>query len=367
MPIYPHKAEKLPLGNIDWVSFIPFLGQAHDKIAKFDGLLQGIPNPRVLLSPLTTQEAVLSSKIEGTRATLEEVLAYEADPSIHEGKEKKQEDIKEILNYRKAMNFAIKKLQKIPLSVSLVKNIHKILLTDARSQTQKLGEFRDWQVFIGKEGTTINEAKFIPPIATDIPDLMANLEKYIHFEEKDPIVQLAIVHAQFEIIHPFGDGNGRVGRMIMPLFLFYKKILSTPMFYLSAYFEKNREQYYSKLADITLKNDWNNWILFFLRAVKEQSEINIEKARTIKMLHDNKRGEIREVTKSQYSGEILDFIFSYPFFNTVQFINKTQINSNTSRDLLKRLVNSKILSVAKRGSGRSPSVYVFPELLRITG
>lgn len=366
MTANPHKAEKLPLNNLDWVSYILSLGQAHDSIAKFDGLLQGIPNPEVLLSPLSTQEAVLSSKIEGTQATLEEVLAYEADPTIKEPENKKHEDIKEILNYRQAMRYAIHKLQEIPLSVNLLKNIHKILLTDVRSQTSRLGEFRDWQVFIGKDGTTIEQAKFVPPVSTDIPDLMANLEDYLHSQEKDPIVQLAILHAQFEIIHPFGDGNGRVGRMIMPLFLFYKKILSTPMFYLSAYFEKNREQYYSKLSGITQNNDWNSWILFFLKAVKEQSEINIEKARAIKTLHENKKIEIRETTKSQYSAEVLDYIFSYPFFNTAQFIDKTHINAHTSRDLLKRLVDSSILSVAKKGSGRNPSVYVFPELLRIT-
>ena len=368
MPTNPYKADTLPLKHLNWIEYITSLGQAHDNIAKFDGLLQGIPNPKVLLSPLTTQEAVLSSKIEGTQATLEEVLAYEADPSvsIKDNKNQKYNDIKEILNYRRAMVFAMKKLQEIPLSVSLLKNIHQILLTDVRSQTTKLGEFRDWQVYIGKDGTTIEEAKFIPPTAKDVPDLMSNLEKYIHYKEKDPIAQLAIVHAQFEIIHPFGDGNGRVGRMILPLFLFYKGILSTPMFYLSAYFERNREEYYSKLANITKNNDWDSWILFFLKAVKEQSEINIEKARDIKKLHDDKKTEIREITKSQYSTEILDYIFSYPFFNTVQFIDKTKINSHTSKDLLKKLVDSKILFVTKKGSGRNPSMYVFPQLLEIT-
>ena len=146
----PYKPHKLPIKELNWVEFIPYLGNARDKLAKFDGLLQGIPNPRVLLSPLTTKEAVLSSKIEGTQATLEEVLKYEANPSATQGK---TEDIKEVLNYRQALVYAIDRLDKLPLSERLIKEVHKILLKDVRSNTGMLGEFRDGQVFIGKDGT----------------------------------------------------------------------------------------------------------------------------------------------------------------------------------------------------------------------
>ncbi len=146
----PYKPHKLPIKELNWVEFIPYLGNARDKLAKFDGLLQGIPNPRVLLSPLTTKEAVLSSKIEGTQATLEEVLKYEANPSATQGK---TEDIKEVLNYRQALMYAIDRLDKLPLSERLIKEVHKILLKDVRSNTGMLGEFRDGQVFIGKDGT----------------------------------------------------------------------------------------------------------------------------------------------------------------------------------------------------------------------
>ena len=146
----PYKPHKLPIKELNWVEFIPYLGNARDKLAKFDGLLQGIPNPRVLLSPLTTKEAVLSSKIEGTQATLEEVLKYEANPSASQ---EKTEDIKEVLNYRHALMYAIDRLDKLPLSERLIKEVHKILLKDVRSNTGMLGEFRDGQVFIGKDGT----------------------------------------------------------------------------------------------------------------------------------------------------------------------------------------------------------------------
>ena len=146
----PYKPHKLPIKELNWVEFIPYLGNARDKLAKFDGLLQGIPNPRVLLSPLTTKEAVLSSKIEGTQATPEEVLKYEANPSASQ---EKTEDIKEVLNYRHALMYAIDRLDKLPLSERLIKEVHKILLKDVRSNTGMLGEFRDGQVFIGKDGT----------------------------------------------------------------------------------------------------------------------------------------------------------------------------------------------------------------------
>lgn len=360
----PYNPKKLPLDNLDWVSFIKLLGEARDRLSKFDGLLQGIPNPNILLSPLTTQEAVLSSKIEGTQATLEEVLEYEADPALFE---EKKADIKEVLNYRNAMHFAIKEMKTFPLTERLLKKIHSILLSGVRSNTKIVGQYRTWQVFIGKKGTTIEEASYIPPESTQIAELMLNLENYIHYEEKDPLVQLAIIHAQFEIIHPFGDGNGRLGRIIMPLFLHYKGILSTPMFYLSAYFEKHRDSYYQKLNDISGKDDWNSWIMYFLNAIKEQSETNITKAISIRDLYDEKKTNIKEVTKSKYFVDILDFIFSYPFFTIPQLTQKTNINSKYALDLVRKLEESKLVKILRPSSGRRPAVYIFDDLIRITG
>lgn len=361
----PFIPPKLPLKNLDWVSYISLLGDARGRLSKFDGLLQGIPNPNVLLSPLTTQEAVLSSKIEGTQATLEEVLEYEANPKQLD---EKKEEILEVLNYRRAMYFAIDEMQKKPFSERLLKEIHKILLHNVRSTTKRVGEYRDWQVFIGEQGTTIEEATFVPPPAGEIANLMANLEKYTHSEEKDPLVQLAIIHAQFEMIHPFGDGNGRLGRIMLPIFLAFKGVLSTPMFYLSAYFERHRNAYYSKLNGISAYGDWDSWIIYFLNAVKEQSELNIVKAKSIMTLHSEKKEKIREITKSKYSLDILDFLFSYPFFTASQLTEKTSINSKKySQDLVRKLKDEKLIKVVRKSSGRSPAVYVFSDLIRITG
>lgn len=355
--------ENLPLKDLNWVEFIPLIGNARARIAEFDGLLQGIPNPKVLLSPLTTQEAVVSSKIEGTQASLEEVLEYEANPKKFE---EKREDIKEVLNYRKALMYTTSKLDEIPLSARLIKEIHKILLSDVRSNTGILGEFRSGRVYIGKAGTTIQEAKFIPPEAKEVPKYFSNFESYIHLEEKDPLVQLAIIHAQFEIIHPFWDGNGRVGRIIMPLFLYYKKVLSTPMFYLSSFFERNRDEYYLRLLNISQRGDWNSWVAYFLRAVIEQSQINIEKAKGIHLLYNQKKEEIAQLTNSKYNIKVLDFIFSYPYFNTSQFIKQTKINDSTAKDILRKLTGI-VINLEEKGSGIRPNVYSFPQLLDITG
>jgi Fic family protein len=296
---------------------------------------------------------------------LEEVLQYEANPEKHE---EKKEDIKQVLNYRKAMLYAMDKLDKVSLTNRLLKEIHKILLTNVRSNTKILGKFRDHQVYIGKQGTSIEDAEFIPPVATEVSEYMTKLENYIHKEEKNPLVQLAIVHAQFEIIHPFGDGNGRVGRMIMPLFLYFKGVLSKPMFYLSSYFERNRDDYYRKLKNITQNNGWNDWIMYFLAAVEEQSKINNDKARSILQLYNNKKEEIRELTHSQYTVDILDFIFSNPFFNSKQFTKQTHIGAqSTANDLISKLQGGDIIKLYEKGFGSTPNTYSFPELLDITG
>lgn len=360
----PFIPPKLPLDTLDWVSYISLIGDARDRLSKFDGLLQGIPNPNVLLSPLTTQEAVVSSKIEGTQATLEEVLEYEADPKQLD---EKKDDILEVLNYRKAMFYAIAEMQKRPLTEGLLRDVHKILLDNVRSHTKRIGKYRDWQVFIGREGTTIEEASYVPPEPQNIEGLMSNLERYFHYQEKDPLVQLAIIHAQFEMIHPFGDGNGRLGRIIMPIFLHFKGVLSTPMFYLSGYFEKHRDAYYSKLNNISAKEDWDGWIIYFLNAVKEQSELNISKAKAIMSLYSQKKEEIKETTKSQYAVDILDFIFSYPFFSSSQFAEKTRITQPYASQIIKKLEESRTIKLFRKGAGSKPSVYLFPDLIEITG
>jgi Fic family protein len=359
----PFVPQHLPLKKIDWTKFIHLIGEANAQVARYDGLLKGMQNPAVLLSPLKTREAVLSSKIEGTQATLQEVLKYEANPKE---KTKKYEDIQEVINYRKAMNQAVTLLQKYPLSLNIIKKIHYTLLNSVRGRNKDLGNFRKIQVWIGKEGTPIDMASFIPPEPHLIKEHLYNWEKYIHFKEKDILVQLAILHAQFEIIHPFLDGNGRLGRIFMPLFLYSKKLLAHPMLYLSEYFEKNKKEYLLKLKNISKKNDWESWIEYFLIAVIDQSKNNALKATNIYKLYEESKEQISEITSSKYSIKAQDFIFSYPIFNTSDFISESKIPKRSGLRILKVLTDSKLIDMIEERSGKRSSIYIFPKLLKIT-
>ncbi len=258
----PYKPDKLLLSSIDWVSHIPAIGRANAALARYDGLIQTMVNPNILLSPMTTQEAVLSSRIEGTQATLEEVLEFEAQYQ-KEIEPRKKEDIQEIINYRRAMQSAVNLLEKKPLCLNIICQLHRILLDSVCGSNKARGEFRRVQNWIGPVGCVIEDASFVPPSPEMMMEALNNWEKYFHFEEKDRLVQLAVVKAQFKLIHPFLDENGRIGRMLVPFFLFEKKLISSPVFYISAYFERRRADYYRALNAISENGDWNGWIRFF--------------------------------------------------------------------------------------------------------
>jgi Fic family protein len=356
----PFIPNNLPLEKLNWMSFVDLIGPAHDAVARFDGLLQSIPNPAVLLSPLTTKEAVLSSKIEGTQATMQEVLEYEADPQ----ETKRTQDIKEVLNYRRAMNKATQDLEAIGFTLRLMRDMHQILLHEVRGEGQDAGNFRKKDVYIGAPGNP-EGARYVPPSWQNIDAYLKNFEQYVNTTEKDVIVQLAIVHAQFEIIHPFGDGNGRMGRIILPLFLNFKKVLSTPMLYLSEYFESHRQEYYHKLQNISDNNEWEEWIKYFLKAVIEQSKINIEKAKKIQLLYEIKKTRVRDLTNSKYSINALDCIFHMPIFNTLQFKKRSKIPQGSIGRILNDLVQGGVLKILQQGSGQRPTIYIFPKLLDI--
>ncbi len=236
------------------------MGVANAELARYDGLLLGVINPAILLSPITTQEAVLSSKIEGTQATLDEVLEHEA--GIEASGEIKK-DIQEISNYRKTLSIAYEEIQERPLSLHLIREMHRVLLDSVRGSQKTPGSFRTTQNWIGSAGCTIDDATYVPPEPLVMNDSLQNLQEYIAGDELDPLLQLAILHAQFEIIHPFLDGNGRIGRLLIPLFLYKKESISSPMFYLSSYLEKNRDEYYQRLRAITELGDWDSWIELF--------------------------------------------------------------------------------------------------------
>jgi len=355
----------LPLEKIDWASHVSKMGEANRALAHYDGLLQGIPEPSVLLSPLTTHEAVLSSQIEGTRATLGEVLKFDAGEDVHE--EGRKQDIDEIVNYRSALRFAEKALLERPFTISFMKELHALLLDSVRGRNKTPGKVRETQNWIGSPGSTIEQAAFIPPPPSMLNDFLENWEKFYASEQPDPMVQLSIIHAQFEILHPFNDGNGRLGRMLIPLFLHGRGILSSPMFYLSSYLEAHRDAYIENLRQIgTSEDSWDRWISFFLSAIIYQAKENTEKVHKIMKLYSDMKEEILRLTNSKYSIPILDEIFSKPVFNTNALLATESAPSKPILlKILKVLIDANRISFLSKGRGPIPARYIFPELINI--
>jgi len=354
----------LPPKDINWERHITFIGLANAELARYDGVLQHIPNTEILFSPLTTQEAVLSSKIEGTQATLEDVLSFEAKK---ESANPKSEDIGEVINYRKTLEHAVNRIGKydFPLSLRLIKEMHEILLDNVRGQNKDRGNFRRSQNWIGAPGSTMETARYVPPTPADVMPALDNFEKYIHYIEKDRLVQLAVIHAQFEMIHPFLDGNGRIGRLLIPLFLFEKKVLCKPLFYISAYFESNREEYYNRLLSVSQTNDWDSWIEYFLNVVILQARKNVQYANSILSLYNEMKTRVVELTNSKHAIETIDFIFRKPIFTTSNFLEETNIPRPGAKRILSRLANE-VLNVLEPGVGSKPAKYSFNKLLEIT-
>lgn len=360
-----YEPEKLPLSSLPWADFISLVGKANAALARYDGILQGIVNPDVLLSPLTTQEAVLSSKIEGTQATLEEVLEFEASKEMLPVEGAKHADIQEIINYRHAMRRAVVELKKRPISLNLILDIHSALMDSVRGYNKGRGRLRTVQNWIGAPGSPIENATFIPPAPDKLMEHLDNFERYIHFDERDPLVQLAVVHAQFELIHPFADGNGRLGRILVPLFLFEKGLLGRPMFYISAYLEANRSIYYEKLLRISKEGDWKSWINFFLTAITEQAIKNSEKAKTILALYEKMKTSIVKMTHSQFSIQAIDTLFNRPIFKTTDFIQSSDIPRASAIRILNSLKQHNILLPLREGKGRQASILIFKEIIDI--
>ncbi|MBN1450597.1 MAG: Fic family protein [Anaerolineales bacterium] len=360
----PYIPERLPLESAwDWPTLVPLIADANFYLARYSGTLRGMVNPAVLLSPLSSQEAVISSRIEGTITSLDEVLKYEAD--IEPESDQKRFDIQEVLNYRSAMHNAFSWLSDKPLNLALVRAIHAELMQGVRGKDKTPGAFRKEQNWIGPRGCSMDQATYVPPEPLIVKSYMEDLQDYFSHQEADPLLQTAIIHAQFEIIHPFLDGNGRAGRILIPLFLCHKQRLDYPMFYISAYFERNREEYSSKLLEITRSKDWEGWIRFFLRAVIEQAKSNDQKALSILNLYERMKAEIPAILKSQFTMQVIETIFSSPIFNTTVFIAKSGIQKQSSNRLLKILKENEILKIVRAGKPRKPEVLVFPALLDI--
>ncbi|OPY26744.1 MAG: Fic/DOC family protein [Methanocella sp. PtaU1.Bin125] len=274
--------------------------------------------------------------------------------------------IHEVLNYRKAMGLAVDELKTRPMTINLVRDVHRILLSDVRGKERSPGEIRRVQNYIATTGTPIERAIYVPPAPSRVIDALSNWERYLHSEEKDALVQLSILKAQFELIHPFSDGNGRIGRMLVPLILYNKKMLSSPMFYISSYLERNRDIYFERLLGISRENDWNGWISFFLKAISAQADENTGKAKSILELYKEMKEIIPEVIPAKHSIYVIDSIFSRPIFKSTDFYEITGNSKMATRRILNALTDKEIVTVIQEAKGRQPSIYAFSRLIDIT-
>ena len=344
----PYIPEELPI-NLDSIllnrEMFNLITTASNEMGIYKGFLSNTPNPILLISPLLIQEAVLSSKIEGTHATLEDFLNYEAGNKT----EIEKDELHEISNYRAALFYALDNMatcstindsEKFPLVIRLIKEMHKILLNNVRGSSKDPGNFKRLQNYISS-GSTIS----FTPVAPELTDkFMGNLENYIHFDEIQILVQSAIIHAQFEMIHPFQDGNGRIGRLLIPLFLYYKEYLPYPTFYMSSYFEANRKDYITNLSNISKNKDWKTWIEFYLKGIIEQAKLNTSKAQYLLVIYNNMKESIITNINSKNGINILDFIFQHPVFKAKQVSEKLNIQNKTAYNLLNQFVELGILS-----------------------
>ncbi|MEN6623344.1 MAG: Fic/DOC family N-terminal domain-containing protein [Smithella sp.] len=362
----PYIPTSLPIDmtSWNWQELAQKISLANRKLAYFDGILSSIVNPTLFLSPLETKEAVLSSKIEGTITTIDEVLKFEAN--IKPESIRKQQDIQEVLNYRSAMRSAINWIEReMPFNVNLICNIQKELMTGVRGSNKQPGQIRKEQNWIGRQGTPIEQATYIPPEPLGLNDHLNNLIKYIDRTDQEAIIQTAILHAQFELLHPFLDGNGRTGRILIPLFLWQKKMIKAPVFYISEYLEANSDSYYDNLKLISQKGDWENWVNFFLQAVARQADQNSLKANQVLSLYQQMKTRIANISNSPHVIKILDTIFAFPILESTNFIKMTNLNRQTGNRIINRLKDEKILFTLREAAGRTPETLIFKDLMNI--
>ncbi len=286
------------------------LSDADRALGRLDGVSTVLPNPDLFVAMYVKQEAVFSSQIEGTQSTLEDVLEYEAGS----GKEQRPRDVEEVVNYVAAMNMGLKRLKELPLSLRLIREIHEKLLRGVRGGERTPGEFRRTQNWVGPANCTLLDAEYVPPPPHQMKEGLSNLEKFLHDRSALPVlIHCALAHAQFETIHPFLDGNGRMGRLLITFLLCERHILNRPLLYLSYYLKVHRAEYYDRLMAIRNRGDWEGWVKFFLRGVYEVSQASTETARAILNLREDHRQLITEKLSNSVNGlRLLDRLFEIP-------------------------------------------------------
>lgn len=357
--------QKFPPEHIELGKIVALIGKANASLSRYDGLLESLVNPEVLLSPLVMKEAELSSRIEGTIATANEVYQQQAGEKFAP---EKTADIQEILNYRSTLRTAGLLLGKNPISLHLLRQMHESLMQGVRGNDKNPGKFRDTQNWIGPRGCSIEKATYVPPAPYILQDVLDQFVEYANLTDDtlDPIVQTAIIHAQFELIHPFDDGNGRIGRILIPLFLVRRGSIVSPSLYISGYLESNRDAYYQRLENISAKGDWLGWVEFFLTAVVKQSETNLSLVRKIIGLYELKKKEISDLLHTDQSIYILDMLFDTPVFRANELHRRLKIQRQRAAQYIRVLKDAGIITELRPSRGRIPALLSFEALWHIT-
>lgn len=359
------------------LTWTPALMRALSDADRLIGRLAGeggrLPNPHLLMRPFLRREAVLSSRIEGTQATLGELLTAEAGGAV----DRSPDDLREVGNYVVALEHGIKRLEKLPLSLRLVRELHEKLMKGVRGERATPGEFRRSQNWIGAPGCTLSDASYVPPPPSDLLDCLGAWEKFLHAKNLPPLAQAALAHYQFEAIHPFLDGNGRVGRLLITLFLIERAILPTPLLYLSAFFEATRRDYYERLAGVSGRGEWEAWLIYFLNGVARQSEDALSRAERINKLLADWRitvagapasGKARRTVEfhgrpSRISVMLVDMLAANPFITVNRAAQQLKVAFTTAQRGIDNL--EKLGIVTRTNKARRNRVYCARAILDI--
>jgi Fic family protein len=333
------------------------LSRADAALSELSGLGSLLPNPHLLIAPYVRREAVLSSKIEGTTTDLSELLIDEADA----GPPRDPDDVREVRNYVRALEYGVKRLREFPLSLRLVRELHERLMKGVRGDRATPGEFRRSQNWIGPPRSSLQTATYVPPPADEMIPALDAWERFLHERDKVPdLVQCALMHEQFEAIHPFLDGNGRVGRLLITLFLIERRRLSEPLLYLSAYIEANRNDYYELLQRVRTRGDWSSWLIYFLRGVAEIGKEAVERAGRLMALRERFR---KKVVPFPRALKLLDALMINPFVTVSRAQKLLGVSNPTAREAVNRLQAAGLL---EETTGRSwGKLYLAKPILRV--
>lgn len=354
-----------PPAALDYAALIHPLARAADAIARFDQMLKKMHNSEILLSPLRRQEAVISSRMEGTVSTLDEILIYEADYEDGEkSAEKTRPDTVETYLLQRATRIAQPLIQDgHPINKFLIRALHKELLSSGRGATKSPGEFKTEQNYVVDK--TKRNVLFTPINPQKLNDGLELLFRYLEDSTEQALIKTAISHVEFEALHPFKDGNGRIGRMLITLFLWKARVISEPHFYISGYLEEEKDTYITLMKNVSKDGDWTAWCVFFLKAIEQQAIRNLTIAENISALYEEMKNTFREKLSSQWYVNALDFVFAHPIFRNNNFIESSGIPAPTARRMTRQLVDDGFLVTLQEPSGQRPGLYAFERLLEL--